>query len=100
LTSNASRPPRSEREASGSAGHRGDGSDYVFDQELDATSASARAGLVEVLERELIGPAEGEDEVLFSSPDQRYLLGRIAPTRLTAQPCNAKRSSSTGLPPE
>ncbi len=98
MTSNASRPPRSECEASSSAAHKSDGSDYVFDQELDATSASARAGLVEVLERELIGPAEGEDEVLFSSPDQRYLLGRIAPTRLTGAHDDLEAAASTGAP--
>ena len=98
MTSNASRPPRSEREASSSAGHKSDGSDYVFDQELDATSAYARAGLVEVLERELIGPAEGEDEVLSSSPDQRYLLGRIAPTRLTGAHDDLEATASTGAP--
>ena len=60
-----------------------DGNTYVFDEELGDTSASARAGLVEVLRRELIGPAEGDTEVLTTPPDDRYLLGRIAPTRLT-----------------
>ena len=98
MTSNASRPPRSECEASSSAGHKGDGSDYVFDRELGSTSVSARAGLVEVLERELIGPAEGEDEVLSSSPDQRYLLGRIAPTRLTGAHDDLEAAASTGAP--
>ena len=77
MTSNASQPPRSEHEP-GPAGCKGDGSDYVLDEELGAASVSARAGIVEVLKRELIGPAEGEEEILSSSPDQRYLLGRIA----------------------
>ncbi|MCR2053090.1 DISARM system helicase DrmA [Actinomyces bowdenii] len=55
---------------------------YVFDEEPTPTSASARAGLLEVLRRELLGPAEGDREVLTTQPSQRYLLGRIAPTRL------------------
>ena len=97
MTSNASQP-RSEREASGLARHKGDGSDYVLHEELDATSVSARAGIVEVLRRELIGPAGGEEEILSSSPDQRYLLGRIAPTRLTGAQDDLEAAASTGAP--
>lgn len=59
-----------------------DGTAYVFDEEPAPTSASARAGLLEILHRELLGPAEGDREVLSTQPTQRYLLGRIAPTRL------------------
>lgn len=61
-----------------------DGSSYVFDEEPTTSSASARTGLLEVLRRELLGPAEGDQEVLTTQPSQRYLLGRIAPTRLQA----------------
>lgn len=75
-----------------------DGRAYVFDQELAATSASARAGLVEVLRRELIGPAEGDTEGLTSPPDDRYLLGRIAPTRLTGAADDLEAAVSTGAP--
>ena len=66
--------------AAGAAPH--DGTAYAFDEEPSSTSVSARAGLLEVLRRELLGPAEGDTEVLTTQPNQRYLLGRIAPTRL------------------
>jgi len=80
------------------AGHSHDGSAYVFEQELGHSSASARAGLVEVLKRELIGPAEGDTEVLTTPPDDRYLLGRIAPTRLTGAADDLEAATSTGAP--
>ena len=66
--------------AAGAAPH--DGPAYAFDEEPSSTSVSARAGLLEILRRELLGPAEGDTEVLTTQPSQRYLLGRIAPTRL------------------
>lgn len=66
--------------AGGAAPH--DGTAYVFEEEPSPTSVSARAGLLEVLRRELLGPAEGDTEILTTQPSQRYLLGRIAPTRL------------------
>ncbi|MDO4243593.1 MAG: DISARM system helicase DrmA [Actinomyces sp.] len=59
-----------------------DGTAYLFEEEPGPTSVSARAGLLDVLRRELLGPAEGDTEVLAVQPSQRYLLGRIAPTRL------------------
>ena len=80
------------------AGHSHDGSAYVFEQELGHSSASARAGLVEVLKRELIGPAEGDTEVLTTPPDDRYLLGRIAPTRLSGAADDLEAAASTGAP--
>ena len=75
-----------------------DGTAYVFDQELGTSPADARAGLVEVLRRELIGPAEGDTEVLTTPPDDRYLLGRIAPTRLSGAPEDLEAAASTGVP--
>jgi hypothetical protein len=50
----------------------------------DGTSWTARENLHALLVDELLGPAEGERETLTVPPDTRYLLGRIAPTRLTA----------------
>ena len=97
MTSKTFQPSRSERELE-PADCKDDGSDYVLDEELRATSASARAGIVEVLKRELIGPAECEEEILSSSPDQRYLLGRIAPTRLTGAQDDLEAAASTGAP--
>ena len=78
--------------------HSHDGTTYVFDEDLGDTSASARAGLVEVLKRELIGPAEGDTEILTTPPDDRYLLGRIAPTRLTGAADDLEAAASTGAP--
>ena len=78
--------------------HAHDGTAYVFDEELGHSSASARAGIVEVLKRELIGPAEGDTEVLTTPPDDRYLLGRIAPTRLTGAADDLEAAASTGAP--
>ena len=77
---------------------RHDGTAYVFNRELGTAPASARAGLVEVLERELIGPADGDTEVLTTPPDDRYLLGRIAPTRLTGVADDPEAAASTGAP--
>ena len=45
----------------------------------------ARENLVDILERELLGPANGPEEVLDAQPDIAYLVGRIAPVRLTAE---------------
>ena len=78
--------------------HAHDGTAYVFDEELGHSSASARAGIVEVLRRELIGPAEGDTEILTTPPDNRYLLGRIAPTRLTGAADDLEAAASTGAP--
>lgn len=78
--------------------HSHDGTAYVFDEELGHSSASARAGIVEVLRRELIGPAEGDTEVLTTPPDDRYLLGRIAPTRLSGAADDLEAAASTGAP--
>ena len=89
-----SAPPAAPSDPAG----RHDGADYVFHHEPGNAPASARAGLVEVLERELIGPADGAAEVLTTPPDQRYLLGRIAPTRLTGAADDPEAAASTGAP--
>jgi hypothetical protein len=49
----------------------------------DGRSVTARANLVDVLERHLLGPLRGDDEVVEEPPDTLYLVGRIAPVRLT-----------------
>ena len=56
---------------------------YELAREPDGTSWTARENLHDLLVRELLGPADGDDEVIDVPPDSRYLLGRIAPTRLT-----------------
>lgn len=69
-------------EASGAPGRR-NRPPYELAHDLDGTSVSVRANLVDILRRELLGPADGADEILTVAPDGRYNLGRIAPTRLT-----------------
>lgn len=49
----------------------------------DGTSWTARESLTQILHRELVGPAGGADELLPIKPDGRYLVGRIAPVKLT-----------------
>ncbi len=56
--------------------------DYELLRELDGSSWSVRENLVDILARELLGPDGGEQELLDVPPDARYLLGRIAPTKL------------------
>ncbi|PZS32122.1 MAG: helicase [Pseudonocardiales bacterium] len=58
--------------------------EYRLAHEPDGRSWTARENLVDILERELLGPANGPEEVLDGVPDTAYLIGRIAPVRLTA----------------
>ena len=69
-------------QASGAPGRR-NRPPYELAHDLDGSSLSVRTNLVDILRRELLGPADGEDEILTVAPDGRYNLGRIAPTRLT-----------------
>ncbi|MGV1007207.1 MAG: DISARM system helicase DrmA [Dermatophilaceae bacterium] len=55
---------------------------YELAHEPDGTSWTARENLHDIVVRELLGPGEGDHEVIDAPPDTRYLLGRIAPTRL------------------
>ena len=49
------------------------------------SSYAAREELVGILERELLGPLNGPEEVLDGVPDVVYLVGRIAPRKLTGK---------------
>ncbi|MFI7356247.1 DISARM system helicase DrmA [Streptomyces avidinii] len=53
-----------------------------------------RENLVDILERELLGPAGGPTEVIDGVPDSAYLIGRIAPVRLTAGKDDPTQSDS------
>ncbi|MEV6931442.1 DISARM system helicase DrmA [Dactylosporangium sp. NPDC051485] len=53
--------------------------------ELDGTSYAVRENLVDILERELLGPSGGPEELLSVSPRQLYLVGHIAPVKLAEQ---------------
>ncbi|WP_371679765.1 DISARM system helicase DrmA [Streptomyces sp. NBC_01276] len=57
---------------------------YRLALDPDGRSWTARENLVDILERELLGPTNGPDEILEGVPDSAYLVGRIAPVRLTA----------------
>lgn len=59
------------------------GSVYELTYEPDGTSFTVRKNLVDILERELLGPIHGPDELLPFSPRSQYLVGHIAPVRLT-----------------
>ncbi|MEU0876784.1 DISARM system helicase DrmA [Nocardia brasiliensis] len=59
-------------------------SPYQLKFEPDGRSWTVREDLVDILERELLGPANGTTEILDGTPDAVYLIGRIAPVRLTA----------------
>ncbi|OHV66831.1 helicase-related protein [Pseudofrankia sp. BMG5.36] len=43
------------------------------------SSADDRQKIVEYLERQLVGPVDGPDEVLHEAPDRRYLTGLLYP---------------------
>ncbi|HWK25181.1 MAG TPA: DISARM system helicase DrmA [Solirubrobacter sp.] len=58
--------------------------DYQLNYVPDGTSFTVRENLVDILERELLGPIHGPEEVLPFSPRQQYLVGLIAPVKLTS----------------
>jgi hypothetical protein len=47
------------------------------------TSYTVRENLVDILERELLGPVHGPSEVLPFSPRSQYLVGYIAPVKVS-----------------
>lgn len=55
---------------------------YALTYELDGTSYAVRENLVDILERELLGPIHGPEEILPFSPRSQYLVGHIAPVKL------------------
>src|SRR4029079_15946464 len=57
---------------------------YRLTYEPDGTSFTVRENMVDILERELLGPIHGPEEVLPFSPRSQYLVGHIAPVRLTS----------------
>lgn len=59
--------------------------EYELTHQPDGSSWTDRENLTDVLERELLGPANGDDEVLGAQPDALYLVGRIAPAKLVEQ---------------
>ncbi len=68
----ASAPARREYELT----HRPEG---------DWDSWTVRENLADILDRELLGPAHGDEEELDAQPDGLYLVGRIAPAKLVGK---------------
>ncbi|GGJ17951.1 DISARM system helicase DrmA [Paenarthrobacter histidinolovorans] len=56
--------------------------EYELTSAPDGSSWTDRENLTDILERELLGPAHGDDELLDAQPDALYLVGRIAPAKL------------------
>ena len=56
---------------------------YGLNHQLDGSSLAVRENLLDILERELLGPIHGPEEVLPFSPRSQYLVGHIAPVKLT-----------------
>ncbi|WP_034172674.1 hypothetical protein [Mycobacterium tuberculosis] len=56
---------------------------YRLTYQPDGTSITVRENLVDILARELLGPILGPQEVLPFSPRSQYLVGHLAPVKLT-----------------
>lgn len=78
LVSTADFVPVAE-ETSGAAGSQ---ASYELRHELDGSSYAVRENLVDILQRELLGPIHGPEETLSVSPRSQYLVGHIAPVKL------------------
>lgn len=55
---------------------------YELNYELDGSSFAVRENLVDIIQRELLGPIRGPEERLPFSPRSQYLVGHIAPVKL------------------
>lgn len=62
---------------------------YELNYELDGSSFAVRENLADILERELLGPIDGPEETLQFSPRTQYLVGHIAPVKLTGSDISA-----------
>lgn len=68
---------------------------YGLDFDLDGTSHAVRENLVDILCRELLGPINGAEELLPFSPRSQYLIGHIAPVKLTGAAIQGKEDEPT-----
>ena len=55
---------------------------YRLAHDPDGRAWTTRENLADILERELLGPLNGPEEVIDGAPDSVYLIGRIAPVKL------------------
>ena len=70
-----------------SGSQRPDGSrsrPYLLNYPPDGTSYTVRENMVDILQRELLGPINGPTEKLPFSPRSQYLVGYIAPVKVDA----------------
>ncbi len=58
---------------------------FRLEFEPDGSSYTVRENLADILERELLGPVDGPEELLPVSPRQLYLVGHIAPWKLAEE---------------
>ncbi len=72
--------------------------DYELPFPTDQGPSALRANLAAMLERELLGPAGGEHEVLNTAPDTVYLIGRIAPRAITDRDREPATDAEDGEP--
>jgi hypothetical protein len=72
--------------------------DYDLSFAPDGRSWTVRENLSDILQRELLGPADGDTEEIDNPPDITYLLGRIAPVRLTSGTADPTEADSDGAP--
>jgi Helicase conserved C-terminal domain len=66
---------------------------YDLNFDLDGTSFAVRENMVDILQRELLGPIHGPEEVLPFSPRSQYLVGHIAPVKLTGSATSVPEDS-------
>ena len=64
----------------------------------DGRSWTVREDLSDILQRELLGPANGDEEVLDGPPDAAYLIGRIAPVALADEKADPISAEDAGAP--
>jgi hypothetical protein len=68
---------------------------YELHHDFDGSSFVVRENLVDILERELLGPIDGPEELLPFSPRTQYLVGLIAPVKLANTVAGATANEAT-----
>nr|WP_220488320.1 DISARM system helicase DrmA [Tessaracoccus sp. MC1756] len=63
---------------------------------MDGSSFAVRENLSDILQRELLGPIHGPEEVLPLSPRAQYLVGHIAPVKLIGTATTSSDDSDSG----
>lgn len=69
---------------------------YELNYELDGSSYAVRENLVDILQRELLGPIHGPEETLPFSPRSQYLVGHIAPVKLVGSTTTTPEDADGG----